>query len=621
MRRAVGQALLLSAFSLAVLYFFRVELEIAKSGVVSPWDSPLLIAFKAGGRLGSDSAAVLLGSGLAVAAIRMAGPRVGLAVHSVLLTLIVVAGAINVPVTSIYGQPPSFGLLQFAGLRNLDTAAALSRYVSRLDVMRTVAALCVMLFAAWLVHRTPLEKVARWRWTNFLILAAMAVSTLPLAITTAGKPREENAFAWIVRTSFARPMAMASTVQPDPTRLLETVPVRAPGIVSARALPKAEVRNVVLVVMESVGQVYLDGAERERLMPELSKAAPYSTSFTAAYAHVPASITALYSTLTGRYAPVDETATPSARVRRQVRSLPRALRENGYDTGAFFSMPWEKAGFAYFLNEQKLDTVRDGESMHCSGAEAALPGSLDPGVVNDACTFRTAQDWIASREKPFLAMIWTDQTHYPYRSPQTPAETGIAITLDAAAMKQRYLAGIRRTDKAIGSLLHALREQGRLDDTLVVVTGDHGEAFNQHGKLAHGYDVYDESVRVPLVFINPRLFKGSERDDPVGQIDITPTILAVLGIDDNQPRDGNSLLSPRLRARTFMASPWGGTLGMRDRTGKYSYNFITARFETEGAAGQDTQSVSPALTAQRQEEIIADMWNWVGVVNRSYRGH
>src|SRR5262249_39392564 len=89
-----------------------------------------------------------------------------------------------------------------------------------------------------------------------------------------------------------------------------------------------------------------------------------------------------------------------------------------------------------------------------------------------------------------------------------------------------------------------LEAQRLLDDTIVVVTADHGEEFLEHGTLAHGDHLYEETVRVPLVIAGPGVPAGRRTDTAQG-IDLMPTIATLLGIEAPAGLPGRDLLATR----------------------------------------------------------------------------
>ena len=88
-----------------------------------------------------------------------------------------------------------------------------------------------------------------------------------------------------------------------------------------------------------------------------------------------------------------------------------------------------------------------------------------------------------------------------------------------------YDAEVAWTDALVGRFVESLRTTGRLDDTLVIVTSDHGEGLGDHGEETHGYFVYESTLRVPLVLRGPGVKAGTRLDGVARTIDLLPTIL------------------------------------------------------------------------------------------------
>jgi arylsulfatase A-like enzyme len=114
---------------------------------------------------------------------------------------------------------------------------------------------------------------------------------------------------------------------------------------------------------------------------------------------------------------------------------------------------------------------------------------------------------------------------------------------DFAHVEALYDGEIRYADAEIGRFLGALEARGRSANSLVVVTADHGEEFNDHGSMeGHGWTLYDEVVHVPLIFRLPGEDPaGVEVDTLAEHIDVAPTILAGLGLELPREFQGRSL--------------------------------------------------------------------------------
>jgi choline-sulfatase len=151
-------------------------------------------------------------------------------------------------------------------------------------------------------------------------------------------------------------------------------------------------------------------------------------------------------------------------------------------------------------------------------------------------TTRRALEWLDGRREPatpFFLFVHYFDPHDPYLLPegfQPPFRPGPKEALKLNREIFRYDSLIAFTDREIGRLLDGLEERALAGDTLVVLTGDHGEGLMQHGHMFHGVHLYEEGVRVPLVLRWPgRLDPGRVVPEPVALMDLTPTILALAG--------------------------------------------------------------------------------------------
>ncbi len=108
--------------------------------------------------------------------------------------------------------------------------------------------------------------------------------------------------------------------------------------------------------------------------------------------------------------------------------------------------------------------------------------------------------------------------------------------------KMFYEVSIFYMDKQIGKLLRKIEHLGLAKKTLIIFTSDHGEEFMEHGYLFHGDTVYDEAIKVPLIFKSERLFMPGKIKNQVRSIDIAPTILEIVNIPVPKIMMGKSLL-------------------------------------------------------------------------------
>ena len=115
---------------------------------------------------------------------------------------------------------------------------------------------------------------------------------------------------------------------------------------------------------------------------------------------------------------------------------------------------------------------------------------------------------------------------------------------DLAHVIATYDGEIRSMDDGMRLLLDHLRESGLYDDTIILFTSDHGEEFNEHGKIGwHSHSLYDELLHVPFLLKLPESrFAGSRIERQVRGIDLLPTVMELVGLDPLEQAQGSSLV-------------------------------------------------------------------------------
>ena len=237
-------------------------------------------------------------------------------------------------------------------------------------------------------------------------------------------------------------------------------------------------------------------------------------------------------------------------------TLAEVLKNNGYRTHAFVNNPNLESEFHF---EQGFDSY--WQIGHGSAAED----------YNDLVLERIES--LARSEEPFFLFVHYNEAHYPYRldnrfakdfvrSPGLMDSKSISNVMhshgaswDPAAghaeqevdyLLDLYDASIRSADEAFGQVIAALENNGVLDDTLVIFNSDHGDEFNDRGAFGHGHaNLYPELTYVPLAVRYPKQMRiRPERiSNPVQNLDISPTVLEVVGIAAPPEFTGRSLLS------------------------------------------------------------------------------
>lgn len=249
-------------------------------------------------------------------------------------------------------------------------------------------------------------------------------------------------------------------------------------------------------------------------------------------------------------------------------TLAEVLQGSGYATAAFVSGATVMARYGFAQGFDAFD-----ESL-AAPREDAHHGITSPGLVERVTRFLTEWD-AGGRQRPFFVFLHMWDVHYDYAPPppyDRMFDPDYRGDLDASGFEHNqrlkpdmdprdlqhlialYDGEIRYTDEHVGKVLDRLRALGVLDDTIVVVTSDHGDEFFEHGTKGHAKSLYDEIVRVPLVLRFPRrVLPGRRHAEQVRLMDVAPTILGLAGVP--APADFGTPQMPE-PYRSVDLTPW-----------------------------------------------------------------
>lgn len=322
----------------------------------------------------------------------------------------------------------------------------------------------------------------------------------------------------------------------------------APRWLVARS-PEKSARNVVLVSLDTLrpDRMSMYGATRPTT-PRMDELAGHGVRFESAWAPAtstpPSHMTMLTGTEPCRHGVwgvhAEDTMTE------EIDTLAELLSRAGYTTAAvtenaYMSPPYGFArGFDSFVELKQM--VADGNSP--------APGMITPTGYGPK-TFRAAESWIReNRDRRFFLFVHTYQVHGPRRpagayaklfDEPTPTPQRGPRYDPAFHDLRRYDQLVRQLDDLVDGLVRQVVSLGLGDETILVLTSDHGEAFFEHGDHGHGWSVYGEVLRVPLVVWAPGLAKPGVVREPVGLVDVVPTLLDLLGLPLPPVVDGTSL--------------------------------------------------------------------------------
>ncbi len=292
-------------------------------------------------------------------------------------------------------------------------------------------------------------------------------------------------------------------------------------------------RNVYLITLDTTRADHLGCYGHEGIeTPYIDRLAAGGARYENAFSPVPITLPAHTSILTGTY-PVHHGVRENGGfyVPQEALTLAEILRGEGYDTAAFVG--------AFPLDSQT--GIDQGFDLYDDNYPSSLEKGKHPLLRRffderpAAEVSRAALAWLEQRgERPFF--LWTHyfDPHQPLQPPSPYRERYATAPYDGE---------IASVDEAVGQVLRRFEEHGLLDETLVILTADHGEGLGEHGEATHALLLHSSTLRVPLVVRDPGQPGGETVTAPVSTADIFPTVLECLGLD--VPERCQSVALPR----------------------------------------------------------------------------
>jgi arylsulfatase A-like enzyme len=365
-----------------------------------------------------------------------------------------------------------------------------------------------------------------------------------------------------------------------------------PGGRGARAGgEEATAPNVILVTIDAcrADHLSLNGYSRPTT-PNLTRMASEGANFTLALSQATITVRSMTSLFTSLYPKMHGVMNSELRVSSSVPMLPEVLSRAGYATAGFgggnpslYHNAGIARGYDFYDDCRSIWTLVPQRILSRLGVVKRMDVGSARMTPPAETIFNKARCWLDHDPgRPFFMFIHLMDVHAPYlppngyadmfgRSPEgvssdiklnrkanalvlgksemffdlveagefdkmdemniTGAEIGAA---DLKRLIELYDGSIAYADSQIGKFMDDLSARGILDNTLVIVTADHGEGFLDHGRLFHSGDlVYDELMRVPLIMRYPKVIPpGTSIDEQVRLIDVMPTVLEVTGAYD-----------------------------------------------------------------------------------------
>ena len=290
--------------------------------------------------------------------------------------------------------------------------------------------------------------------------------------------------------------------------------------------------NILLITLDTLRADFLSCYKQGNAQtPNLDRLASQGTLFERCISQTPLTLPAHVTILSGTYPLYHQVRDNGGfQVPGQLEFVSEALHDSGYNTSAFIGAyvlhsKWGvNQGFTEFSDDFDLDKYYTTTSEMEKKAEEVLAN---------------AETWLKTHghEQKFFTWIHLYDPHIPYAPPPP---------FDKKYPDTPYRGEVEYVDDQLGKFFRFLKEEGFEENTLIVVTGDHGEGLWNHNEDTHGVFVYDTTVWVPLIIKAPFKFPVDRVSDLVEHVDIAPTLLQAAGVTAPASYQGESLLDTLL---------------------------------------------------------------------------
>lgn len=400
--------------------------------------------------------------------------------------------------------------------------------------------------------------------------------------------------------------------------LADFEPPRRPPARAARPVAAGRPPNVILLVLESVAARWagLNHGPYDST-PNLRAESARGLVFDNFYAHIGRSSNSLGAILLSTFPKLDFSDLTEEYPRLPGTSIASVFHNRGYRTAFVTPSDLDWADWRTFLDRRGFGDVIDHDRLPC-------PTELSSWGMEDRCAVDGMIQFIEEDPaRPFFVMAWTQQAHHPYEpTPGVPLIEFVRDTVTDAYDLNRYLNVLHETDRHLGRLFETIRRARLEQDTVIVVTGDHGQAFGDpHDSYMQGRTVYEEDVNVPLLLWYPRLYKTAMRSLTVGShVDLAPTIADLAGFPAAPDWQGRSLLDATHPPRAyFYVAEDHFTLGVRDGNWKYMFDLREGAEELYDLSADPTEqhnlaASQPARCARLRQRLAA----WADANRRQY---
>lgn len=346
--------------------------------------------------------------------------------------------------------------------------------------------------------------------------------------------------------------------KPAPSRAywkaaMRGLPAAPPAPIPARVARAGDPPNVIIYLIDALRADRLEPyGLTVPTSPRIKSFAEGAVVFENAYAHASWTRASVATIMTGVYPSAHLTEGRQDTLPQVLPTLPRLIRSSRHHSYAFVTQPNVGPQFGFGRDFDTYEMV----SLRTSAKDPALH------LQSDRLFDFIRQSMAAGLSTPALMYVHAVDTHDPY----TPAPKFVdappgcdprrremyfpgKYKLDRyddrqmACIEAIYDGAVRQSDYYFGLFLDLLKSSGMYENSIVILTADHGESFLEHGEWGHGKSLYEPEIRVPLIVRLPHGAHAGTRVRAVARhVDILPTILEVLELEQPRALPGASLL-------------------------------------------------------------------------------
>lgn len=338
---------------------------------------------------------------------------------------------------------------------------------------------------------------------------------------------------WISRLGFANTTTISLALAAGLLGVVLAPEFRWSGVVS----PDPDAPNVVLISIDTLRADHLGcyGYPRDT-SPAIDRIAAEGVLFENAVSPTSWTLPSHMSMMTGLSPAQHRITNWGRRLDDDVVTLAEVARESGYATAGFVAGPFVEGTYGF---SNGFDVYDDHSAMMPPPSHQGITSPLLFGLVD-----RYLGAWnSADRPVPFFIFLHLWDVHHNYQPPAPfdsmfgPVQEGVSHGKpdlldkpeDAEELMKLYDGEIRYVDTYVERLFQRLEELGIADDTILAITADHGEEFLDHGRLTHRQQLYEESIRVPLIIRWPeKIPPGQVVAAQVRLQDIAPSLASMI---------------------------------------------------------------------------------------------